>query len=135
MIVGERWASPEAVHVYDGKTGAELCVFTNPGPAAWFGQTVGAGDVDGNGKANVAAGPYQGPRTRPRTGAMSPCLPTNPDGCGRLYRGRGAEFFGWSCTPCQTFQIPPDFVVKYQAIDIMGLICFLCRGKCRRNIP
>ena len=60
MIVGERRASPEAVHVYDGKTGAELCVFTNPGPAAWFGQTVGAGDVDGNGKANVAAGPYQG---------------------------------------------------------------------------
>jgi len=60
VIVGERWASPEAVHVYDGKTGAELCVYTNPGPAAWFGQTVGAGDVDGNGKANVAAGAYQG---------------------------------------------------------------------------
>ena len=32
VIVGERWGSPEAVHVYDGLTGAELCVYTNPGP-------------------------------------------------------------------------------------------------------
>ena len=35
-------------------------MYTNPGPAAWFGQTVGAGDVDGDGRANVAAGAYQG---------------------------------------------------------------------------
>jgi hypothetical protein len=32
---------------------------------------------------------------------------TNPDECGRLYRGRGAGFSGWSCTPCQAFSSLP----------------------------
>jgi hypothetical protein len=32
-------------------------------------------------------------------------------------------------------QIPPDLVVKYQAIDIIGLICFLYRGKTSSKHP
>ena len=51
-----------------------------------------------------------------RTGASMPPLQgwlgrqtcsTNPDGCRRLYRGRGAGFAGWSCTPCQAFSSRP----------------------------
>jgi hypothetical protein len=65
VIVGERWGSPEAVHVYNGD-GTKQCEFTNPmfptpeSSNDWFGQTVGAFDIDGDGIVNVAVGAYQG---------------------------------------------------------------------------
>lgn len=61
VIVGARFGAQGGyVRVFAGPTGALLYNAVGGNAFDWFGQSVAAGDVHPNGKANIAVGTYQG---------------------------------------------------------------------------
>jgi hypothetical protein len=61
VVVGARWgANGGYVRVFDGPSGTAVDEEIAAAPFDWLGQSVAAGDVDLNGRANVGSGAYQG---------------------------------------------------------------------------